>query len=500
MTVPEPLVSTPVAASRPGGKSIQAYIDEQPVWADGTAVDMTPMTAMQWRILILAAAGKFFEGFVVFLTGVALPLMVEEFDMGATQHGLISAATLFGILIGALLLGGLADRFGRKPMFIAEMIIFVVFLCLLVATPPSWPHSLALVVFCLFGIGVALGCDYPTAHLIISESIPTSDRGRLVLMAFGCQALGMLIGTAAGYIILKNIPEIGAWRWMYATAIIPAVIVAFGRFFVTESGHWLLSRGHVDKAARETARLLAREPRYPRQITLSPHVLPHTAHHRGYAQLFKPQNLRATILASVPWFLQDLGTYGIGIFTPTILAATLGHKAVHARNLSDLIANDQLAAKGAALIDVLLIVGIIVAILLADRVGRIRLQIWGFIGCAVGLLLASFSVYAEGAMQMMLIFAGFMLFNFMTNMGPNAQTYLLAGEVFPTRLRGTGAGFAAAIAKVGAVMTAFLFPILLKDLGTQTLLLILVGTSLLGAVITGMFRIETTGVSLEKMG
>src|SRR4029077_1117022 len=63
-----------------------------------------------------------------------------------------------------------------------------------------------------------------------------------------------------------------------------------------------------------------------------------------------------------------------------------------------------------------------------------------------------------------------------------------------------GAGFAAAVAKVGAGMTAFLFPILLKDLGTQTLLLILVGTSLLGAVITGMFRIETMGVSLEKMG
>src|SRR6201999_4334261 len=157
----------------------------------------------------------------------------------------------------------------------------------------------------------------------------------------------------------------------------------------------------------------------------------------GFLALFTARNRRATIFASVPWFLQDLGTYGIGIFTPTILAASLGHKAVHARNLADLIGNDQLAAKGAALIDVLLIVGIIVAVLLADRVGRIRLQIWGFIGCAVGLLLASFSAYTEGATQIMLIFAGFMLFNFMTNMGPNAQTYLLAGEVFPTRLRGT---------------------------------------------------------------
>ena len=253
MTAPQPLSPSTVAASAPPGKSIQAYIDEQPVWADGTAVDISPMTAMQWRILILAAAGKFFEGFVVFMTGVALPLIADEFNIGATQHGLVSAASLFGILIGALLLGGLADRFGRKPMFVAEMIIFVVFLCLLVAIPASWPQSFALLVFSLFGIGVALGCDYPTAHLIISESIPSSDRGRLVLGAFGFQALGALIGTAVGYVILKNVPELGAWRWMYATAIIPALIVVFGRFFVTESGHWLLSRGHVDRAASETA-------------------------------------------------------------------------------------------------------------------------------------------------------------------------------------------------------------------------------------------------------
>src|SRR5208283_5436503 len=67
-------------------------------------------------------------GLVVFMTGVALPLIAEEFDIGKTQHGLVSAASLFGILIGALVLGGLSDRFGRKFMFIAEMVIFLVFL------------------------------------------------------------------------------------------------------------------------------------------------------------------------------------------------------------------------------------------------------------------------------------------------------------------------------------------------------------------------------------
>ena len=93
-----------------------------------------------------------------------------------------------------------------------------------------------------------------------------------------------------------------------------------------------------------------------------------------------------------------------------------------------------------------------------------------------------------------------MLFNFMTNLGPNAQTYLLAGEVFPTRIRGMGAGFAAAFAKIGAVSTAFLFPILLADIGTRMLLYILVATSLAGAAVTWWFRIETTGVNLEKIG
>jgi hypothetical protein len=93
-----------------------------------------------------------------------------------------------------------------------------------------------------------------------------------------------------------------------------------------------------------------------------------------------------------------------------------------------------------------------------------------------------------------------MLFNFMTNLGPNAMTYLIAGEVFPTKIRGSGAGFAASFAKIGAVATAFLFPILLSDIGTTVLLYILVGTSLLGAFVTWRFGIETMGVNLENIG
>ena len=162
------------------------------------------------------------------------------------------------------------------------------------------------------------------------------------------------------------------------------------------------------------------------------------------------------------------------------MAAAVGGTSDHARSIADVILQDIIAAKGAALITSLLILGILFAVLLADVVGSIRLQVFGFIGCAVGLFLASLSAYFTDGEELLLIFAGFMLFNFMTNLGPNAQTYLLAGEVFPTAIRGKGAGFAAAFAKIGAVLTAFLFPVLLDFIGTQSLLYGLIATSLLG--------------------
>src|SRR5271155_4381745 len=215
-------------------KSVQQYIDERPMWPDGTHLPSVPMTSMQWRIWALAAAGKFFEGFVVFMTGVALPLISREFGIGSAQNGLISAASLLGILIGAIGLGGMSDTFGRKRMFIIEMIIFVAFLVLL-----CFCTNFISLIVCLLGLGIALGCDYPTAHMIISESIPSSSRGKLVLAAFAFQAVGALGGTAVGYFVLVADPSLDAWRWMYAPPILPAVLVTIGRFFIPESANWL---------------------------------------------------------------------------------------------------------------------------------------------------------------------------------------------------------------------------------------------------------------------
>jgi MFS transporter, putative metabolite transport protein len=359
--------------------------------------------------------------------------------------------------------------------------------------------NLPIVILCLFGAGVALGCDYPTAHMVISESISTSARGRLVLTAFAFQAVGAFVGTVIGFVILFESPHVEAWRWMYATVILPAFLVALGRFFVTESPHWLVCHHRLSQAEQETLRLLARWPAYPKSIQLrNPREGRRTSTNR-YRVLFEKRNIRATMLASVPWFLQDMATYGIGIFTPTVLATVIGAKS-SGDSLAASLHNDILGARGSAIMDLFFIIGIIAAIFLVERAGRIKLQIIGFLGCAAGLLMSGLSFRGDASNNIILLYFGFVVFYLSNNLGPNAMTYLLAGEVFPTDVRGKGAGFAASFAKLGAVTAAFLFPILLHTIGTSMLLFILAGTSFLGALFTWNFAIETKGLNLESLG
>ncbi|NBQ18404.1 MAG: MFS transporter [Synechococcaceae bacterium WB5_2A_257] len=446
---------------------------------------------MQWLVWSLATAGKFFEGLIVFMGGIALPLVSEQFSIDQTTKGFITAATLAGILIGALFLGGLADRFGRKPVFIGEMVLLLIGLL-----GASFSSSSELLIFWLFIMGLALGADYPTAHLVISESIPASIRGRLVLGAFSFQALGAVIGTAICAVVLSSEPELSTWRIFYLLPVIPVALVAWGRIFLPESSHWLLSKGHLTKAEKQLRKLLNRQDISLLELEIAEEgVVKYKS--SKFGDLFHGKQLKSTILASLPWFLQDISTYGVGIFTPIIIAAAFGAEA-HEHNLSAVIHNDLLGAKGTALIDIGFLVGISFAIWLSDKLGRIPLQIAGFIGCSLGLLIAAVGNF-NGTNNIILIGVGFFLFQFMTNLGPNSQTYLIAGEVFPTKIRGVGAGFAAACGKVGAVLTAFFFPALLNGFGADRLLPLLALTSLIGALITWLYRVETKGVNLETI-
>ena len=457
-----------------------------------------PLAPLQWLVWWLATAGKFFEGLIVFMGGIALPLVGEQFALAPRERGLVTAATLLGILIGALALGGLADRWGRRPVFIAAMALLLV--GLLAAAFSPGPAAL---VGSLLLIGLALGADYPTGHLLISETIPAAIRGRLVLGSFSFQAVGAVAGTVLAAQVLAFRPALEAWRLFYLLPVPAVALVLAGRLLLPESSPWLVSRGFPQEAARQRARLLNLPAPLPDPSDLLPAAAPERP---DWRQLFSGPLRRASLLAALPWFLQDLATYGIGIFAPLILATAFAAAAPDLGGTEPgsvdpggmaLIQLDRLGARAAAVLEGAFLLGIGGAILLADRWGRIPLQIVGFLGCAVGLALAGAGAGAAGAANLPLLVGGILLFQVMTNLGPNAQTYLLAGEVFPTPLRGLGAGMAAAAGKVGAVLTAFLFPSLLAAWGSARLLPLLALTSLLGAAITWHYRIETKGLELE---
>jgi len=559
------------------------------------------LAPMQWLLWWLATAGKLFEGLIVFLGGLALPLVAARFELGPTGQGLVSAATLAGILVGALVLGGVADRCGRRPVFIGEMLLLA--LALLAA---GLSASAGALVAALFVVGLALGADYPTAHLMLSESIPAGIRGRLVLAAFGFQALGAWLGTLVAALLRQGLGDLFSWRLFYLLPVIPVLLVAWGRLWLPETSPWLLSRGRWRQAEQQLRRLLgpdavlpvpvpaavqvelqgpvaavpmpmpvevelavaeqvelqvpvaAAVPVVPMPMPMPVEVPQQSALADGssagdWQLLFRQPLQRATILATVPWFLQDLCTYGIGIFTPVLLAASYaaeagapgahpvvaiatagaavtscaaavpssdpaaGAAAMTAAaaalaaacsqaagaglgngagpGVASWIGAEGMAIRGTILVEAGLLLGIAGAIALADRCGRIPLQILGFLGCALGLTLAAIASGSPQRPGMFLL--ALLLVQFMTNLGPNAQTYLLAGELFPTPLRGLGSGLAAAGGKLGAVLTAGLFPTLLGRWGMQRLLLLLVVTSLLGALVTWWQRLETAGRPLE---
>ena len=254
----------------------------------------------------------------MFMGGIALSLVSEQFQMGTMDRGLVTAATLFGILLAALTLGGFADRFGRKPVFIAEMVLLVLGLL-----AEALSQSTQQLIGCLFVIGLVLGADYPTAHIVISESIPAAVRGRLVLGGFSLQAIGAVVGTALAAVVLSSKPELETWRVFYMLPVLPVCLVAWGRLFMPESSHWLASRGEVNKAEEHLGRLLNRQG-----VDLEAERMADDSEHKrkpgSWRELFQGRLLRATTLASLPWFLQDLSTYGIGIFTPVISATAFG--------------------------------------------------------------------------------------------------------------------------------------------------------------------------------
>ena len=460
-------------------------------------MDDAPFTLKHAHIWFLSAMGIFLDGFDLFVMSIALPLIIVQFSATPLEQGIVGAAAVIGAIFGALIGGRLCDRFGRKKIFLLDLLIFIIF-----AVLSSFAWSIESLIIFRFLLGVGIGADYPVCASYVSEFMPKRIRGRMLIAAFSFQAVGIFAAAAVGLFILAMHPSESAWRWMLVAGTVPALIILVLRRALPESARWHIQRKEW-KLATGVVRYLI--PDFSMKDQIKPPVADPVkpkpeksptwhSHLSSYAELFSKKNLKKTILITVPWFFMDFAFYGVGIFTPILIAAMIG---THGAGLN-FIAQDFYSTEYTVLLDVFLVIGFVLNILFIERIGRIRLQLTGFIGMAAGMFILAAS--QSGSQTIIaLAFVGFGLFNLLQNLGPNATTFLLPAELFSTRLRATAHGFAAGLAKFGAACGIIFVPLMTASYGIRYTVIFMGVICIFAFVVTWLTRIDMTGRSLEEI-
>jgi MFS transporter, putative metabolite transport protein len=447
-------------------------------------LDNSSLNGMQRWLWVLSTGGTLLDGYAIFVLGVAMPIIIAYFHIQPGVVGLIGASLVFGAVIGAGVGGPMADHLGRKKLMLADMMIITAGACTsALANGPAMLFTGQLLV------GIGVGIDFPVSSSYVSEILPKPSRARMMVATIACQSVGMLLAAAVTLLLLRS-GSAQAWRLFLATEAAVAGLFFVLRLSAPESPHWLMSRGKFAQAAEALIRIIPEQRQSVLQLTGNHEELAVAVPHvnGGLPILFSRRYRARTALVTIPWFLMDIATYGVGLFTPTILGAI--EISGRARGLN---AHDFALAEGSAIIDLFLLFGFLLGIWLVPRFGRIRMQAIGFAGMTVGMLVLVAAVGLTSAgLHIPLVFAGFIMFNLLMNAGPNSTTFTLAPILFPTQLRGTAGGFAAATAKLGATLGVFFLPILKEKFGVPSVLGIVSAVSLLGLVVTVILGREDT--------
>jgi len=301
----------------------------------------------------------------------------------------------------------------------------------------------------------------------------------------------MLLAAAVTLALLKTANSAQNWRLFLAIEGAIALLFFLLRLSEPHSPHWLMSRGRFAEAAESFIRLMPEQSEAVLQLTSNAENQSLTssvalARPPGIADLFSRTYRSRTVLVAVPWFLMDIATYGVGLFTPIILSAidTSGQTG-------GAITHDLADVRGSGAIDLFLLFGFLLGIWIVPKLGRIRMQAIGFTGMTFGMLLLITAVYlANSRLHIPLVFTGFIVFNLLMNAGPNSTTFTLPPILFSTQLRATASGFAASVAKIGATIGVFALPILKGKFGVPAVLGMVMAVSALGLIVTLVFGRE----------
>ncbi|MDI9258731.1 MFS transporter [Alicyclobacillus sendaiensis] len=446
------------------------------VGADRTSMfaplDRSRWNAFHWKSVVTTGMGVFTDGYDLSSIGIVLPFILASFgqkSLTSWQSSLLTGSALVGAAIGALVFGPLANR-GRKRFYGLDVLVLTI-----AALAQAFVQNIDQLIAIRFLLGFGVGADYVLSPVIMGENANARDRGKSLALGFGLTwGIGAAVaGLATMVLNACGVPADWVWRIVLGLGAIPSASVIYLRRRLPETPRYV-ARVEGSSAAYE---------RVVEAVVGQPAAIAPVKRDDTSAAVYFKTHAKRIATACLLWFLFDLVAYSSILFGPNLIAKSLGVSS----GLFQVVMELAFTVPGA-----------LVGLALIDRAGRKPMQIIGFLGMGASLVL--FSLLRGHFVGP---WVGLMLYgaqNFMSQMGPGSVSAsgMLGVELVPTKIRGTVQGWTVASGRVGAAITAFVFPPLFARVGEGTAILLLGALCAIAAICTWVLLPETKALPLEE--
>lgn len=436
----------------------------------------------RWHVTVRLIVGvvTFFEAFDQLLIAYALPQLRAEWHLSATYSTTLLTVGSVGMLVGAVVSGRLADRYGRVRVIAA--CIGLSGLCNLLLTLCAAPEPF---MAARFVQGLAIGGEVPVAATFIAEITRSHRRGRFVLL----YELVFPAGLTVGALLAAWLVPLLGWRWMFGIAAVPGLLCLLVRRRVPESPRWLADHGRPEEALRVMARIEAEVERVtgsPLPPPAAPHPVaapaaPDDRARGGLRELLSQDYRRRTLVIGVLWFAGYFVNYGITSWLPTI------YETRYHLPLDDALLYSTVTSCAGLL-------GCALVALTVDLLGR-RRTVTGCLALSAAalLVLGLFGGDTAGGVLVWTSLAAVFFF------GSNICLYLYTPELFPTRMRALGSSVGGALNRVGVILGPIVVGAVYAGGRLAVVFLSLAAVAAVGAFTAGLGAEETAGRRLEDI-
>ncbi|MFJ9413514.1 MFS transporter [Streptomyces sp. NPDC101227] len=400
---------------------------------DRIVQDLPWRWGVQGRIFLIGGLGYLFDAYDIALNGFLMPLLGEHFHLSLAGRGLVATANLVGMAVGAVAWGAVADRIGRKKAFSVTLLIFALF-SVLGACAPAYPVFLVL----RFLAGVGLGGCIPVDYALVGEFSPRKYRGRVLTALDVWWPVGV---TLCGLVSTAMVTLDDGWRWMLTVMSLPAVLLFWVRRGVPESPVYLTKKGREAEARAVIDDLVARTGAAPEPYVIPvPEAAPRSRGPRAVAEQLGRIWSFSPRITSAAWLLfvtVMLVYYAALSWMPSILKE---------QGLAD-----TAAFMGTTVMSGVGIVGVLVSTALVDLIGRKWLI--GVTAPLASLALVVFALVMEMPTGSVVAIGAF---GFLMQLAIPAL-YAYVAELYPTRLRAGGFGWASSVSRAVTGFAPLLF-------------------------------------------